>query len=308
MSFLNRISQNQFGVKVYKSTQGLLDLKNYELLHEIKSSCFFFKRNPTVIVADPFLFSYDNVLFLFYEEQVNLRGKGIIKMTRTEDLLEWTEPITVLDEKFHLSFPFVFRDRDKILMIPETGEANIIQAYVAKNPELTKWEPYKIILKGGTFVDSSIYSKDKLYYLFTTEIKEDRYSFRIFMSDSIESPSWTEHTLSPIATDLNKARCGGSVFLYEKQLYRPVQRCNPYYGSGLDLYRIKNISPDLYTEEKVMNIIPGFGPSYAYGGHHFNYCVFHDDIIVSLDYLKRNFNFQEILRRSCDKILNNESK
>ena len=125
------------------------------MIKRIKSSSNPFCIHPVVIVADPFLFVYKDELFLFYEEQIDLRGKGLIKMTKTKDLVRWSNPVIVLEESFHLSYPNVFEVNGDIYMMPETGHDLSIKLYKANN-DLTKWTYHKTLLEGKNFVDSSI--------------------------------------------------------------------------------------------------------------------------------------------------------
>lgn len=67
-------------------------LKNIDCLSER------FNLNPTIIVADPFLFVNGDRLFLFYESK-RLFTQGVIMMTSTTDLKHWTKPRVVLDRK-----------------------------------------------------------------------------------------------------------------------------------------------------------------------------------------------------------------
>ena len=64
------------------------------------------KYKPVLFQADPFLFVNNNELFLFYELQYGFDPAKIV-MIKTADLKTWTEPIVVLSEPFHLSFPFL---------------------------------------------------------------------------------------------------------------------------------------------------------------------------------------------------------
>ncbi|MDR0231289.1 MAG: glycosyl transferase [Dysgonamonadaceae bacterium] len=269
------------------------------MVKEIYSCKNFFSRHPIVIIADPFLFAHNNELYLFYEEQIDLYGKGVIKMIKTSDLEHWSKPEVVLEEAFHLSYPNVFTIGTEIFMMPETGYDNSIKLY-KPNVDLTAWKPYKTLLTRKQFKDSSIIYYESKYYLFTTDYTEKANILRLYYSSSIDE-EWIEHPKSPIATDSNTGRCAGSLFFYQDKLYRPCQRCKPQYGAGADIYQVDTLTTVDYSERKIVNIIPNSDKFYRQGGHHFNLCEFNGKLIVATDGIENRLNFFEIIRRIKDK-------
>ena len=129
--------------------------------------------NPTIIVADPFLFVKNEKLYLFYESKAFF-SPGVIMMTSTVDLKNWSKPVVVLKESFHLSYPWVFEEEGKIYMIPETGSDKSIRLYEAANEDLTEFrlvkklleQPKNMVCRIG-YGDTSIYKKEGKYYLMT---------------------------------------------------------------------------------------------------------------------------------------------
>ena len=121
--------------------------------------------NPTIIVADPFLFVKNEKLYLFYESKAFF-SPGVIMMTSTVDLKNWSKPVVVLKESFHLSYPWVFEEEGKIYMIPETGSDKSIRLYEAVNDDLTEFrlvkklleQPKNMFCRSG-YGNTSIYKK-----------------------------------------------------------------------------------------------------------------------------------------------------
>ena len=140
---------------------------------QIKNDKHTLFSEPTVIVADPFLFVHDGYFYLFYEQK-KLRHNGTIMMMRTDDLKNWSEPVEVLQEEFHLSYPWVFEKDGHIYMIPETCGDRSVRLYEAVNPELTEFRFVKTLIEQDdddldfSFSDSSVVERDGKYYLFTT--------------------------------------------------------------------------------------------------------------------------------------------
>ena len=81
------------------------------------------KPKPVLFQADSFLYVKEDELFLFYELQ-HWDDPGCIAMIKTKDLKSWTKPQIVLQQPFHLSFPYVFEDNGTIYMIPESQESD----------------------------------------------------------------------------------------------------------------------------------------------------------------------------------------
>lgn len=301
MNLINKISQNNFNTIISESKGDLFKLEQNSVLKTFLSTRNIFSRLPIVFIADPFLFVHNEELFLFYEEQIKLDGKGVIKMVKTSDLKKWSKPITVLEEEYHLSFPNVFLLDGQIYMMPESGNDNSIKLYIP-NENLSKWTAYKTLIKGSKFVDSSIIRYVNKYFLFTTDYTNQTNKLRLFYSNGIND-LWIEHPLSPIAEGKDIGRCAGSLFYFQEKLYRPCQLTSNRYGEGVDLYEVLELSSQDFKEKKIKKLIPNSDKIYSKGGHHFNYCYFKEKIIVATDILELKLNFWEVIRRINNKLL-----
>jgi hypothetical protein len=299
-SLKERLGQHQFSTIISIAGDDLFEVEKYKIIKRINSSRNPFRLHPVVIAADPFLFVHKAELYLFYEEQVDLTGKGVIKMTKTQDLKNWTKSTVVLQEDFHLSYPNVFKMDGRIFMLPETGDDNSIRIYTP-NDDLTQWTFSKTLVSGSHFVDSDIVLHNGNYYLFTTDYSDKTNELKLFWSDSING-EWTEHPQSPIANGKDTGRCGGSIFNYDGKLYRPCQLTQKRYGEGVDLYKITALSKEEYKEERLKTVIPNVKKMYSEGGHHFNYCTFNNQTIVATDSFEIKLNCWEVAKRLVVKI------
>ncbi len=306
MNFLNmstlkeRLGQHQFSTIISIAENDLFDIEKHNIIKRINSSRNPFSLRPVVIAADPFLYVHKKELYLFYEEQVDLTGKGVIKMTKTRDVKSWTKPVLVLEENFHLSYPNVFEINGQIYMMPETGENKSIRLYTP-NDDLSQWAFYETLLSDRHFVDSDIVYNQGTYFLFTTDYSEKTNKLRLYYSDKL-GKDWTEHPQSPITNGNNNGRCGGSLFNYKDTLYRPCQLTQKRYGEGLDMYRIKTLSKESYNEVLYRAITPNSNKFYRAGGHHFNFCVFNNQMVVATDVLEIKLNYWEIGKRIFNKL------
>jgi len=287
---LQKIMQQTFCINLFETDDHPFHVTNWKLIKNILSDRSFIKRNPVLIVADPFLFIQNDCLFLFYENQIS-SNSGTIEMIKTNDLIHWTEPITVLKHRTHLSFPFIFKDAGNIFMIPETYQEKNVQLCKA-NQDLTEFCFEKELLNGDEYVDSSIILHDHIYYLFTSVIREnDDYELQLYFSKELNG-EFEKHPKSPIAKGHSVGRCGGAIFEYENKIYRPAQICKHYYGESLSMYRIKMLTTNDYQEEiEIGRFLPK--------GHHFNMTKFNNKLIVATDTVGFTFNFWEF----CDQMV-----
>lgn len=215
-----------FKIQLLESNRDF-DLSKARSLLKIMCGKTSLLSEPTSIVADPFLFVKQGNLYLFYEDK-KLYHKGTISMTKTTDLLEWTAPVTVLEESCHLSYPWVFEEGGHVYMIPETCGLKEIRLYEA-DEELQKFTYVKTILndenactEGFSFSDTSIYHNDDMYYLMTTVNDGKRNILKLYISDKFDE-GYREHLMSPISADNMYGRNAGSLLEIDGKLYRVAQ-------------------------------------------------------------------------------------
>lgn len=169
------ISINKLKAEDFGESQGVL-IKKFE------SDTDLFKIEPIIFLADPFLFSYNGRLYLFYERQDRWYGIGHICMRFTNDMQVWSDEIDVLKEAFHLSFPYVFEDNGKVYMLPEAGYSGTIRLYEACNDNLSKWKLSKVIIdEKRQWVDSSIIKRGQSTICLHL-LKKKKFSINIYLS------------------------------------------------------------------------------------------------------------------------------
>jgi len=146
-----------------------------------------------LFVADPFLLQEDGGYVMFFEALNREDWKGDIAMATSEDGLTWIYGKVVLDEAFHLSYPYVFRWKAETYMVPESVEALGVFLYRAERfPD--KWIRVRKILK-GRYVDPSLIYWSGRWWLFVGEVEND--ILRLFSAASL-SDRFVEHPDSPL--------------------------------------------------------------------------------------------------------------
>ena len=255
----------------------------------IKNNRYSFFREPTIIVADPFLFVHNDTLFLFYEQK-KLRHDGTIMMTRTDDLEHWSAPVEVLHETFHMSYPWVFEREGHIYIIPETCKDKSVRLYEAVNTELTEFRFVKKLLEQDetndieiSFSDSSIVERDGTYYLFTTVRSSGVNQLRMFYSNEFMG-EYHEHPKSPVCAGNKYGRNAGHLMEYNGDLFRFAQDCENGYGDNVHILKVKELSIDDYQEDIVNeNILSRNNRFYKLGGHQLNVAKFKGQTIIATD-------------------------
>jgi hypothetical protein len=217
-----------------------------------------------VFVADPFMTRVDGTWYMFFEVLRERRGgaKGEIGLATSPDGLRWTYQRIVLAEPFHLSYPYVLERGSEHYMVPESAAAGAVRLYRADRfPD--RWVFVKNLLTGPAFLDSSVFSRDGDWWMFTETSSEGRNdTLRLFRAADLLGP-WAEHPRSPVVrADARIARPAGRVLCTPDRLVRFAQDCRATYGKSVYALEITRLD-DRHFEEVQL----GDGPVLAGGGH-----------------------------------------
>lgn len=226
---------------------------------------------------DPFL-----VCGYIFAEILKKDQKGIIAVAKVrEDNVLNFKPI--IEEKFHLSYPNVFKHQNYWYMIPESYQSGNIFLYRATNFPY-KWERIKKIYKLDG-MDSTVFYLNNSWFIFTT-------SYQTQENYLLTTTSFPFGTWSIVKKGiLKKGYRGGGMPIYEdKKVIIPLQppgfevcvgsrscRCESKngYGHKLELFTINN---DLnFTHKSFIN-----PPKDATGIHHLSYDKCSGQYIVDL--------------------------
>ena len=224
--------------------------KNSEFTTHLKAD--HVTDRDAMFIADPFLINHNKKTYCFYEILDNKSYKGVIGYSKSLDGLNWEYGKVCLEEKWHLSYPYLVKDNENIYMIPESSKANSIILYKASDfPD--KWQ--KICeLAEGNYVDSSIIFHNGKWWLFTTKDNYPNYNLDVFYADKIEGP-WIEHKKNPIIkNNANITRSGGRVLNIGSRLIRHAQDCKESYGRLVRAFEVTKLTEDEY-EEKELGIV-----------------------------------------------------
>jgi len=224
---------------------------------------------PGTFLADPFVIHRNNKAYCYVEELDLATDKALISVYE----LGKKEAIAlgpVLEEPFHLSFPYLFEYKGDLFMCPETATARDIRVYQCDEFPM-KWSLKKILMPNFDAADTMLFEHDGRWWMFTNtdeaNIDEFCSELHIFWSDSPLSTDWTPHKQNPIYVDSSRARNGG-LLKKEGDIYRVAQEQGfVTYGAASRVNKIITLTPELYVEEEVARVSPEFEDG-AHGGHH----------------------------------------
>ena len=206
---------------------------------------------PAKFVADPFLIKEGDTWYLFFEVYNLDTKQGDLAVATSKNLVTWKYESVVLDETFHLSYPYVFKSDGEYYLIPESFEDNSVRLYRAESFP-TKWTYVQTLIEGRDYVDNSIVFYEDMWWLFSSVTTND--TLYLHYAESLTGP-WQEHPSSPVVeADVHKARPSGRMLVLEDRLYRLTMDVNPAVGTHeVWAYEIAEISPTVYTEEKAFD-------------------------------------------------------
>lgn len=232
-----------------------------------------------LFVADPFLAKGGDGWHLFFELMPRDTLRGVIGVAHSTDLRTWTFGGTVLEEPFHLSFPFVFQWNGDWFMMPECAEQGEVRLYRASSFP-NDWVFERTLLR-GRFADSVMWEKQGLWFLLSSPRME---TVRLFNAPSPLGP-WTEHPCSPIVeNDLAASRPAGPVIVAGETTVRLAQDCQKTYGRAVFAFSIDELSATAFRE-RPWGTGPVLGPgrdrSRSHGMHHLHVVQTEDDSWVA---------------------------
>lgn len=219
-------------------------------------------------VADPFMILEDGEYTMFFEVMNRASDQGDIGYATSTDGINWAYGKIIIDEDFHLSYPYVFKWNDNYYLIPESHEDWSLRLYVASSfPE--DWKYVGDVMGGQRYVDASPFRYKDKWWLFSSPLGSE--VLNLYYSDNLRS-GWKPHAMNPIVKfNKHTARPGGRVLVHKGRAYRFTQDDAPSYGIQVFAFEITELSEDSYADrlvsEKPVVTLSGKGWNAA-GMHH----------------------------------------
>jgi len=256
----------------------------YDLSDTISTSFWRFKKiipPRDRFWADPHVFFRDETYYIFIEEYLFKKKIGHISLIEMQQSGKYSEPVKVIEEPFHLSYPHIFEHHGTLFMIPETQSAHRINLYECTGFP-TEWKHKKTLIDSVDAVDSTILFHNNTWWLFTNiaepEGTADFKELFLYYSDNLLSDNWNSHPLNPVMSDARRARSAGKIIQENDRLYRPSQSCIGGYGYGIKFNEIVTLTENDYQEREIGFIEPHWDKKLK-GVHTF--C--HEDRLTMID-------------------------
>ena len=214
--------------------------------------------------ADPFPLDAQGRTVLFVEDFSHAIGKGVISaVTLGPDGPEGT-PRPVLEEPWHLSYPFVFARDGAAWMVPESSRNGTVDLYRA-HAFPGGWVKAATLLSGVTASDATLVEHDGRWWLFATvrdgaTARDPHGAFSdalcLWSAPDFRGP-FAPHPKNPVLIDIAAARPAGRIVARGEKLIRPVQDNRAGYGAALALARIDRLDGDGFSQTVETILRPG---------------------------------------------------
>jgi hypothetical protein len=242
-------------------------------------------------VADPFLVHDGPTWHMFFEVFNADAHHGDIGWATSGDGATWTYRRIVLDEPFHLSYPYVFADGSQYYMVPESAGSGSIRLYRA-DPFPDHWRFVRILVTGAGLVDPSVCHYNGLWWMLAGGPAG---SLNVYHAPRPEGP-WRPHRSNPVVRDAwDHARPGGRLVVWNGRLFRFAQDGATTYGAGVSAYEITSLTVERYAERAAdrASKLTGSGRGWnASGMHHVDAtAVSPTEWLAAVDGCRRGFMF-----------------
>lgn len=201
--------------------------------------------------ADPFVINLNGNPFLFIEEFPYSKNKGHISLLQLDQSKIIATKETIIDQPYHMSYPFVFECDNDYYMVPETSANRTIELYKS-NGFPRNWSLVMNLMENIRTKDSTLFYYNKKWWLFTaineSSTPSDHVELFLFYSDDFKTSNWKPHPQNPIVTDIRTARPAGRIFTQGDKIFRPSQDCSVRYGRALNILQIVTLNETTYEE------------------------------------------------------------
>ena len=203
--------------------------------------------------ADPFLVQEGGETWMFFEDYSRAERRGVISCGRFVHG-QVSDVRTVLQQPYHLSYPYVFKHAGSVWMVPESEQAGKVQLYRAERfPDEWVLERTLVELRA---VDPSLFLFEGRWCMFVSPLVVSGHApfTLLFVAPQPWGP-WKLHPAGCISNDVRWARCAGSIIVSGDRLIRPSQDCSHGYGHSIWFNEMK-LDGATYEEEHRMQVLP----------------------------------------------------
>jgi hypothetical protein len=193
--------------------------------------------------ADPFSYYDGGRHHLFVEEYQFATQRGCISVATIESDGSVSTPRVIIDEAYHLSFPFVFKHGGEIWMIPESGAANRIDLYRATAFPY-RWKREGALLDGVSGYDATLFRQNDRLWIFACvgRWRTSTWDNLCLFHARHLLDRWSPYPMNPVLLDATVSRPAGALFKRSGKTFRPAQDCSRIYGGAISVCRVDRLS------------------------------------------------------------------
>lgn len=255
-----RIARQKYKGFMYKYQWALMF--SYGPSSQSQKSMWRFKEiTPPVdrFWADPFVIRREDAHHVFFEECIDAIDKGTIAHVRIDSDGAVSKPVPILEEQYHLSYPFVFEYEGDHYMVPESAANRTVRLYkCTRFPD--QWSFVRTLIDDIELVDSTLIFHENRWWLFGGQRDNPKVSISeelsVFYTDNLLNGTWSAHPCNPVVSDIRCARPAGRIYSKGGKLFRPSQDCSLSYGGAITINRIEKLTTERYREVQVDRISP----------------------------------------------------
>lgn len=242
-------------------------------------------KNKNISLADPFVLkAKDGLPILIVETVSNTKLDGKISLVKLNKSFELVSNKIKLDCSPHLSYPFVYREADKIYFFPESARLGKLYCFEFDSSNYS-FINRKLILD-FPIIDASLLKYNNQYWIFGTIAgKNKNDQLHIYYSDSLFGP-YLPHKKNLVKSSLYGSRPAGGFIQVGNEIFRPSQNCQNWYGESIIINKIHILNLEEYFESEYMHITPSLLGRDFLGTHTIN----HTGNIVVIDALRGYFS------------------
>ena len=247
------------------------------LAHFVGESGLRLNTSYQSVVADPFLFSFEGRLYLFFEVKTDHGHGNIHAHSMSEDGV-WHDHGVVLSEPFHLSYPQVFEIQGRVYMIPEAAQSGTVRLYEAEVFPY-RWRLCAILVDAPLRDPTLLVTQaEGLFLLATTS----EYELKLYHSERVDRPFRDTGVI--VTTDRSRARCAGGILKVGEHLLRPAQDCSKFYGESVHFQEILTVNSSIYAERPTgLQLDIPVETWMSRGSHHVSFEKFGNSFFVAVD-------------------------
>ena len=210
---------------------------SYKLIPNLKGVWF----------ADPFIIEKEGEKYIFCEGYEEKKDIGCIYCIReVNNTYVYTK---IIENPYHMSYPYVFKYKNIYYMIPETSENKTIELYQCISFPYS-WKKVKNLVTGVACVDTNIHFSKKGIYLFTQTIDSKIKELVVY---TLNFKTYETEKVFSITDVNNEQRNGGAFFEQEGTLLRVCQDSSNIYGEKLWIKEI-TLKNGAYHEKNLRSI------------------------------------------------------